>query len=208
MKISHIILILLFYSSLSKAQELYVTAGKNITSFDYKNSNGNDQNLDFRSGSGNNFEVGYVSKLKNGRSLYFIGLVYNEFNAKASNYSENYSWRTKYIGIVNKTSFRIFSSRFNYGTDAFITVGFNTSTLVNGDQFINNYYYDLTKSEDFSGINLQPFLGLNYNYKVHRNLNLQFGYNFSKTFNLFNNSDEKISFNTHQFQFGLLFYLF
>jgi hypothetical protein len=36
MKISHIILILLFYSSLSKAQELYLTAGKNITSFDYK----------------------------------------------------------------------------------------------------------------------------------------------------------------------------
>jgi opacity protein-like surface antigen len=51
-------------------------------------------------------------------------------------------------------------------------------------------------------------LGFNYKYDVSKNLNLNFGYNFSKTFNVFNNSDEKISFNTHQFQFGLLFYLF
>jgi hypothetical protein len=208
MKISHIILILIFYYSSSKAQELYVAAGKNITSFDYKSSNGSDKNLNFRSGSGNNFEIGYVANFRNSRSLYSVGLVYNEFNAKASNYSTNYSWKTKYIGIINKISFKLFDNCLNSGINAFITLGFNSSILVSGDQFINNYYYNLTKNEDFSGLNLQPFLGLNYEYNVHKNLNIQFGYNFSKSFNVFNKSDEKISFNTHQFQFGLLFYLF
>lgn len=208
MKISHIILILIFYYSSSKAQELYVAAGKNITSFDYKSSNGSDKNLNFRSGSGNNFEIGYVADFRNSRSLYSVGLVYNEFNAKASNYSTNYSWKTKYIGIINKISFKLFDNCLNSGINAFITLGFNSSILVSGDQFINNYYYNLTKNEDFSGLNLQPFLGLNYEYNVHKNLNIQFGYNFSKSFNVFNKSDEKISFNTHQFQFGLLFYLF
>ena len=208
MKISHIILILIFYYSSSKAQELYVAAGKNITSFDYKSSNGSDKNLNFRSGSGNNFEIGYVANFRNSRSLYSVGLVYNEFNAKASNYSTNYSWKTKYIGIINKISFKLFDNCLNSGINAFITLGFNSSILVSGDQFINNYYYNVTKNEDFSGLNLQPFLGLNYEYNVHKNLNIQFGYNFSKSFNVFNKSDEKISFNTHQFQFGLLFYLF
>lgn len=208
MKINHLILILFLYSYLSNAQELYVALGKNITNFDYKSSNESDQNLNFRSGSGNNFEVGYVSSLRNSRFRYSVGLAYNEFNAEASNYSRNYSWKTKYIGIINKISFKLYDNCFNSGIDAFITSGFNSSTLVSGDQFINNYYYDLTKNEDFSGINLQPFLGLNYKYDVQKNLNINFGYNFSKTFNLFNSSDEKISFNTHQFQFGLLFYLF
>jgi len=208
MKISHLILILILYSSLSNAQELYVTVGKNITNFDYKSSNGSDQNLNFRSGSGNNFEIGYVSNVRNSRLHYFVGIVYNEFNAEASNYSKNYSWETKYIGILNKIAFKLYDNCFNTGIDAFVNLGFNSSVLVNGDQFINNYYYDITKNEDFSGINLQPFLGFNYKYDVSKNLNLNFGYNFSKTFNVFNNSDEKISFNTHQFQFGLLFYLF
>jgi hypothetical protein len=208
MKISHLILILILYSSLSNAQELYVTVGKNITNFDYKSSNGSDQNLNFRSGSGNNFEIGYVSNVRNSRLHYFVGIVYNEFNAEASNYSKNYSWETKYIGILNKIAFKLYDNCFNTGIDAFINLGFNSSVLVNGDQYINNYYYDITKNEDFSGINLQPFLGVNYKYDVSKNLNLNFGYNFSKTFNVFNNSDEKISFNTHQFQFGLLFYLF
>lgn len=208
MKISHLILILILYSSLSNAQELYVAVGKNITHFDYKSSNGSDQNLNFRSGSGNNFEIGYVSNVRNSRLHYFVGIVYNEFNAEASNYSKNYSWETKYIGILNKIGFKLYDNCFNTGIDAFVNLGFNSSVLVNGDQFINNYYYDITKNEDFSGVNLQPFLGFNYKYDVSKNLNLNFGYNFSKTFNLFNNSDEKISFNTHQFQFGLLFYLF
>jgi hypothetical protein len=84
-----------------------------------------------------------------------------------------------------------------------MNIGFNTATLLSGSQFINNYYYDLTKNEEFSGVLLQPFIGLSAQYLVSRNFSLYIGYNFSKTFSVFNKAAEKTSFNNNQFQFGL-----
>lgn len=197
---------LLFLIFNAHAQDLYISTGKNSTSFDYKSTNGSDENLDFRSGLGDNLEIGYTSTLKNDRYIYAIGLAYNEFNAQASIYATNYSWETKYIGIINKISYKLTNPSsnccFGLGINAFFNAGFNTSTLISGEQFINNYYYDLTTQEDFAGILLQPFVGFNTQYTVSRNFKLNLGYNFSKTFNVLNNANETISFNTSQIQLG------
>jgi hypothetical protein len=184
-----------------------MSSGNNITSYDYKSSNGSDENLDFRSGSGNYFEVGYVHGLINYKLLYSIGFIYNEYNSKASNYSTNYSWKTKYLGITNKISFNLSKeysecSHFGFGLRTFLSIGFNTSTLTSGEQYINNYYYDLVGNKDFLGIIVQPFAGINSQYNISRKFKLTMGYNFSKSFGLLNDSDEKISFNNHQFQLG------
>jgi opacity protein-like surface antigen len=191
----------------ANAQDFYISIGKNITNFDYKSSNGSDENLAFRSGLGNNLELGYTSSLKNNRFVYAIGLSYNEFNAEASNYATNYSWETKYLGIINKFSNNLSKTNSEWlsgsGIIAFLNIGFVTATLISGKQYINNYYYDLGKHKDFSGILLQPFVGFSTQYNVSRNLRLNLGYNFSKTFNLLNKSTEKISFYTSQFQFGI-----
>jgi len=96
----------------------------------------------------------------------------------------------------------------NTGLNTFLTAGFSTSTFTGGDQFINTNYYDLEKSEDFLGVNLQPFIGINSQYNIARNLKLTLGYNFSKAFHLFNNSEEKISYNTHQIKVGFLVSLY
>ena len=80
-----------------KAHEIYVSSGNNITSYDYVSSNGSDENLEFRSDSGTNFEVGYLHSFNNYKLLYSIGIVYNEFNAKASSFGSSYSWKTRYI---------------------------------------------------------------------------------------------------------------
>ena len=207
MKKKHLFVILLFLMFNAYAQDFYISTGKNITNFDYKSSNGSDENLDFRSGLGNNLEIGYTSTLKNNRYTYTIGLSYNEFNVEASNYATNYFWETKYLGIINKFSDNIANTTFDYfsgsGITTFFNIGFVTATLINGKQFINNYYYDLGKHEDFSGILLQPFVGFSTQYNISRNLRLNLGYNFSKTFNLLNNPSEKTSFYTSQFQLGL-----
>lgn len=207
MKKQYFFLLLLFLIFNANAQDLYISSGKNSTSFDYKSTNGSDKNLDFRSGLGNNLEIGYTSTLKNDRYIYAIGLAYNEFNAEASNYATNYSWETKYIGIINKISYNLANTTSNccFGLDinAFFNIGFTTATLLNGKQFINNYYYDLAKHEDFSGILLQPFVGFSTQYTISRNFRLNLGYNFSKTFNLLNKATEKTSFNTSQFQLGI-----
>ena len=207
MKNLYLFLFLIFISTHIRAQEIYFSSGKNTTNFDYNSSNGTHENLNFRSGTGNYFEVGYVHGLINYKLLYSIGFTYNEYNSKASNYSTNYSWKTKYIGITNKISFNLSKeysecSHYGSGLRTFVSIGFNTSTLTSGEQYINNYYYNLAGNEDFLGIIIQPFAGINSQYNISRNLKLTMGYSFSKSFSLLNNSDEKISFNNHQFQLG------
>mgnify|MGYP000433182550 CR=1 FL=1 len=207
MKNLYLFLLLIIISINIRAQEIYFSSGINTTNFDYKSSNGTDENLNFRSDTGNYFEVGYVYGLINYKLLYAVGLTYNEYNSKASNYATNYSWKTKYLGITNKISFNLSKeylecSNYGSGLRTFISVGFNTSKLTNGEQYINNYYYNLAGNEDFLGIIIEPFVGINSQYNVSRNLKLIMGYNFSKSFSLLNDSDEKISFNNHQFQLG------
>ena len=119
MKNLYLFLFLIFISTHIRAQEIYFSSGKNTTNFDYKSSNGTHENLNFRSGTGNYFEVGYVHGLINYKLLYSIGFTYNEYNSKASNYSTNYSWKTKYIGITNKISFNLskeYSECSHYGS--------------------------------------------------------------------------------------------
>jgi hypothetical protein len=190
-----------------KAQALYISSGKNSTRLDFKSTNGTAENLDFRKGLGSNLEMGYQYNLRNNLFVYAIGLSYNELNAAASNYATNYTWETKYIGIINKISYNVSGTKahcsFGLDIDTFINIGFNTATLLSGSQFVDNYYYDLTKNEEFSGVLLQPFIGLSAQYLVSRNFRLHIGYNFSKTFSIFNKAAEKTSFHTNQFQFGL-----
>ena len=207
MKNLYFFLLLIFVSTNIRAQEIYFSSGINTTNFDYQSSNGTDENLNFISGTGNYFEVGYVHGLINYKLLYAIGFTYNEYNSKASNDTASYSWKTKYLGITNKISYHLSKeylecSNYGSGLRTFISVGFNTSRLTSGEQYINNYYYNLVGTEDFSGIIVQPFAGINSQYNISRNFKLTMGYNFSKSFALLNDSDEKISFNNHQFQLG------
>lgn len=207
MRSIYLFIFIVFFTYHAKAQEVYMNAGKNTTNFDYSSANDTHENLNFRSGTGNYFEVGYVRSLIDYKILYAIGITYNEYNSKASNYATNYSWKTKYLGIINKISFNLSKdysdcSHYGFGLRTFLSIGFNTSKLTSGEQYINNYYYDLVATEDFSGIIVQPFAGINSQYNISRNFKLTMGYNFSKSFALLNDSDEKISFNNHQFQLG------
>jgi len=213
MKNLYLFLFLIFISTHIRAQEIYFSSGKNTTNFDYKSSNSTHENLNFRSGTGNYFEVGYVHGLINYKLLYSIGFTYNEYNSKASNYSTNYSWKTKYIGITNKISFNLSKeysecSHYGSGLRTFVSIGFNTSTLTSGEQYINNYYYNLVGNEDFLGIIVQPFAGINSQYNISRSFKLTIGYSFSKSFGLLNDSAEKLSFNNHQFQLGFQISIF
>ena len=213
MKNLYLFLFLIFISTHIRAQEIYFSSGKNTTNFDYNSSNGTHENLNFRSGTGNYFEVGYVHGLINYKLLYSIGSTYNEYNSKASNYSTNYSWKTKYIGIINKISFNLSKeysecSHYGSGLRTFVSIGFNTSTLTSGEQYINNYYYNLAGNEDFLGIIIQPFAGINSQYNISRSFKLTIGYSFSKSFGLLNDSAEKLSFKNHQFQLGFQISIF
>ena len=81
----------------------------------------------------------------------------------------------------------------------------NTATIIQGEQEINGVFYDLKNHKEFSGIILQPLIGLNLKYVITDYLSLSLGYNLSKAFNVSNSTNEKLSFNNNQIQFGLHF---
>jgi hypothetical protein len=65
LRVSYLFIFIVFFIFNIKVQEIYIRPSKNKTNFDYKSSNGTDKNLNFRSGTGNYFEVGNVHGLIN-----------------------------------------------------------------------------------------------------------------------------------------------
>ena len=84
-------------------------------------------------------------------------------------------------------------------------IGLNGSSIINGLQQINGIYYDLIKENEFKGFVVTPSIGIQVRYNVN-NLNfISLGYNYAKTYNLSNSTNQSVIFNTNQIQFGIHF---
>ena len=184
------------------SQEIYLQTGKNFTNYDYKSGTGSSPNL--QAGSGNFYEIGYVMTLNNENLKYSVGLSLNEFNALGGDAISSYSWNTQYMGVDNM--FSIAFVNWN-GLQASANGGLGISTLIYGKQNINGEYLDLASQKEFSGLWIAPKLGLTASYNVDNDIYLSIGYAYSKSFNMSNSSDEKLSFNNNQIQFGVHFML-
>ena len=134
---------------------------------------------------------------------YAVSIVYNQFNAIGGTSTDNYSWKTNYLGIQNALNFTFIkiSNSFKVKTK----FGFAASTIINGEQFINNTKYDISKNEEFLGIFLQPNISIDFQYTVTQNFKISGGYESSKAFNTSNSSAEKLFFTNNQIHFGLHF---
>jgi hypothetical protein len=77
--------------------------------------------------------------------------------------------------------------------------------MIYGKQNSNGVVYDLIGQNEFSGIFISPFVGLQTRYRLNDLGYLSLGYAFSKSLKPFNNSTEKLSFNTNQILFGIHF---
>lgn len=201
-----LLILLTFSSCYMQAQELFFTTGKNFTIYNYKNSLGI-SNPNLRSGNGSFYEVGMdfnFNKFNSSDNLsYSVSVVYNQFNAVGGTSTVNYAWNTNYLGIQNALNYTLFQN-----ADAFkvkTKLGFATSTIIKGEQHINNVVFDITKHEEFSGITIQPNIGVDFQYVINRNLKISSGYEFSKVFNISNSSAEDLSFTNNQIHLGLQF---
>ena len=198
------LLVLLAFLNISNliAQEVFMQTRKNSTTYDFKASDSG-VTPNYRSGSGDFYEIGYKYNYTNSKFAYLLSLTYNQFNAAASAGATSYSWDTSYLGIQNSIDYTFFES-IN-GIKLALKAGINTAHIINGEQFINTSYYDLKNQEEFTGIILQPLISFNANYSISEQVSVSLGYSFSRAFNISNSSDEKLSFNTNQIQFGLHF---
>jgi hypothetical protein len=189
-----------------QAQELFLSTGKNYTTYNYKNSQGV-TNSNLRGGEGSFYQLGMDFKLSKtsdpDKLTYAVSLVYNQFNAIGGTSTDNYSWKTNYLGVQNALNFTFIqiSNSFKVKTK----LGVATSTIINGEQFINNSNYDISKNEEFSGIVLQPNISIDFQYTITQNIKISGGYEFSKVFNTSNSSAEELSFTNNQIHFGLHF---
>jgi hypothetical protein len=182
------------------SQEIYLQTGKNFTKYDYKS--GNDSSPSLQSGSGNFYEIGYIMTLNNEKLKYAIGLSLNEYNAIGGDINSSYSWDTQYMGIQNTFSIAFIRKS---GFEASANGGLGISTLIYGKQNLNGQYLDLASQKEFSGLWIAPNLGLTASYNVDNDIYLSIGYAYSKSFNVSNSTEEKLSFNNSQIQFGVHF---
>ena len=200
--------LLLFSGCYMQSQELFFSTGKNFTSYDYKNSAGF-SNPNLRSGDGSFYQAGMDFKLNksaaSSKVSYAISVIYNQFNAVGGTSSDDYSWKTNYLGVQNALNYTL------YQNADFFTVktklGVATSTIIKGEQYINNRVYDIASHEEFSGIVVQPNVGIDFQYSINRDIKISAGYEFSKSYNLSNSSSEKLSFTNNQIHFGFHFLL-
>lgn len=84
-----------------------------------------------------------------------------------------------------------------------LKAGLNTSTIIKGEQLLNNRVYDIKNHSEFKGILLQPLGGVDCRLELTRGVLLSAGYTYSKAFNVSNKSAEKLNFSIHQVQVGL-----
>lgn len=184
------------------AQEFYFFTGENFTNYSYKNSLG-EENENIHGGNGVFFEVGYSQNLKVKSLNYSIGLSMNSFNATGGNTLDNYDWETKYLGVQNYLFYEVVDA---YDFQVMLQGGLNLSTMIFGEQKIGGKSFKLKSEEEFKGLFVTPGIGISGRYNIWQSY-ISLGYNYLKSFSLSNSSDEKLSFNTHQIQFGIQFYM-
>ena len=183
------------------SQDAYFSMGRNFTTYDYTNSEGN-PNDNIEGSSGAAYELGYVFYLGDKLGL-AAGLTLNEFNATGGNQVNNYSWETNYLGVQGILKYEIIGDRrSDFGLN--VNGGVNLNHIVNGKQKINGQTFDLTAEDEFKGLFVQPIIGLDAKYQINSDFAIGLGYHYSKSFGLTNSTPQKLNFNNSQLQFNLV----
>lgn len=199
MKKSYLVPLVLLFSFLSNAQEVYFTHGKNLTNFEQLEST--NANLPLERGIGSSFEVGFKSKyITNTSFFYTIGLAYNQFNALGKTTGVNMEWKTNYVGVNAAFNYSFIQSK---RSDLSLKLGTSMQTLVYGKQRINLVQLDILNNREFSGLNVGLLAGLVYNYKINPDCAVHFGYTYGQLYNLSNTTAEKSLLSNQNLSVGL-----
>ncbi len=196
--VPHILFFLISFSIYS--QGVFFNLGKNFSTFTYKNRSAFTEKLDIN-GVGDAYELGYthVLKYKNFKDLKYTGSVtLNDYNAIAVSQVNKLEWKTTYLGVQSSVDYQFYDA-FYFFLSA--KAGLNLSTMLRGHQQIDNSTQSLVSKSEFSGIIIQPVLGVYAKYYLSKNGYLSAGVNLSKSLKLGSNPDN-VSINNTQILFG------
>jgi hypothetical protein len=196
------LLVFLLVSMQGKAQDFFFKTGVNQTTYKFKDAAG--VSLDeLLPGVGSSFQAGIGLPLYDYWVRYEVGVTVDAHNASGGGPGNAYSWKSTFGGLRNSVGF--------FPLDGDLTLGivgnFGISRIISGAQTINTSQNSLMNEPEFTGVMIQPGLGLSVSYNILNNGYLTFDYDYSKTLRLVNNLPEKLSFNTHRILFGVHFHL-
>ncbi|TGV04743.1 outer membrane beta-barrel protein [Flavivirga rizhaonensis] len=197
-------LIFISTSILGFSQQLYVEYGTTVSSFDYKNSQG--ESLDnLLSQSKSYIGMGYRDNINSAKTLFLsIGASYSSYGAIGSdNRLDNYfEWDVSYLGIKAGLDLHMFQLRdFSFYLKGAIASEF----LIRGNQTINNQVYNLVGEDEFNNNIFFIKGGFGVQYPISNNTAIFANYTYGKTVLLNSGiSAEKLNLNAHQFGIGFI----
>lgn len=202
---------LLFFISFNYSQTVFLNTGINMTTYDYKNSDGN-SNKNLSSSNGIFYELGYgipIDYTRRSRGwgrysklLFKTSLNLNSYNGTGGNTIDNYDWKSQYIGLKTGLEYHLFD---NSSVTASLEGSFGFETLLNGKQKIGGKTYDLKESDEFNGLFVTPKIGINIIYNVTEDVGLSGGIHFSKALSMRGEIEgEKLQFNNSVLSFGVI----
>jgi hypothetical protein len=211
MKKITLLLLFLFLVNTAYSQQIYFLTGKNYTKYKIRYNGSETVNGLEKKGEGDSYEIGFAIPIKVQRLAfdnnlnYTVGLTLNQYNAESGDIANNNTWKTEYIGVQNALVYSFVKSNH---LDVAVKGGVNVATMLHGNQTINNSRFNLNNQKDFNGVVVSPLLGLQAKCNLSEYGYLSLGYNYSKSFNLTNDTNKKVSFLTNQIIFGISFELY
>ncbi len=189
------LLIALFFVSSLQAQTWNFETGNNITRYVFTNSAGN--NPDFlKSSSGLHLALSRENKLSK-VFVYDLGLAYNQYNNVGDVQNIPFSYQADFMGLTGGIGP---SYTGLHGLTVSAKASAAVQTLINGTQFLQNRYLDLSDDDQFSGLKFSVGFTLSITKKVNDQMAVYTSFQHLDT-NTFGSST--LNFVPSTFSFGL-----
>lgn len=195
------LLLLLLTATISSAQQLYLEVGKSLTSFDYKNSQGNSlENLQATSHS--LMAIGYRNQLFTKNLNLSLGANYAGYGAIGSddavgNFME---WDVNYAGLNAGLDYKLFNIK---KASVYVKGAMSAAFFVQGTQTLKNSVIDLKNNDDFDTPLVNMQIGAGFSHPISENLSFYVQYLYGKSLDMIS-GDEELKIGSNNVSFGLL----
>ena len=161
---NRIILLLLFVVSSVSAQTWNLSVGSNTTRYVYTDSQGINPTF-MKPATGLNMTLGYEKSMSR-RFQYDVGLTYSQYNAVGDVQNIPFSYATDFMGLLGGIGPKL---EFRNDFTLMLKARGAVQTMVNGNQFLQNRYVDLSEDSQFSGLRYFVGFSLELEKKVNQN---------------------------------------
>ena len=103
--------------------------------------------------------------------------------------ASSYSWETSYIGVRNGLDVPLFN--MDNGLHLDVLFGVSLSTILKGQQKVNNMVYDISDHSEFNGLTGWGDAGLKLTYDFKDDVKLALGYSMSQNFKITGKSTQR-----------------